>query len=354
LSLLYDSRLRAVDDSGTPMPFAKLYTRDGSATSTPKATFTATTLLVSHTNPLVADDAGYFDQMFSGDGEDYYLILTASDGNPAQPYKTYEHVVGLGAASGDFIRTLADARFAITSGEVASGINGVIMEAGKPSPTDTGGRLKIRGWNGTTGEAVYFDFDAAEFLGDVSVVGDLDVAGKVTGGVPTLLASGAIGGGQGVAIALDPGYDVYDLRLTNVTVSLTCYLGVVFSYDGGLTYKIGSTDYIYLLGSTTSPASPTSLNILKLSNHTGATPAGGGSNYDVRLSCFAGKETSVLGLVSISGDTGSLTSTSTSVYPATGQTNNRAFGKPTHVQFVSSQLACVTNGLYALTGLPGF
>lgn len=71
-------RQQVFDANGQVMPGAKLYTY-ASGTSTPKATYTDAGLTVPNTNPLIADAAGRFGDIFPGVGA-YKLVLQDPDG----------------------------------------------------------------------------------------------------------------------------------------------------------------------------------------------------------------------------------------------------------------------------------
>lgn len=69
-------RGQVFSDTGTPLPGAKLYFY-ATGTSTPKATYSDAGLTVVNANPVVADSAGRFGDIFYGSG-DYKVILKTS------------------------------------------------------------------------------------------------------------------------------------------------------------------------------------------------------------------------------------------------------------------------------------
>lgn len=81
-------RATAFDGNGDPISGGKLEFYEA-GTSTPKATYSDAGLTVANANPVVADSAGRFGEIFLISGEAYKVILTDASGTPiwtADPY----------------------------------------------------------------------------------------------------------------------------------------------------------------------------------------------------------------------------------------------------------------------------
>ncbi len=352
MALLYQSMYRAVDDNGDPMPFAELYTRDPVATTTPKATYSDPDLDVSHlnTNPLIADAAGYFGPMYAGSDQQFYLILTEADGDPTAPYKVFADVTALGGDSADsFERTFASARLKITSGEVDTGISGILIQTGPSSPDDTGGAVRMGGQDGTQGDLAIFDYAEIEANGDMSIEGDLSLSGSFTTtgvtGFVQLVSNGACTAAASQVIALPSGYDRYKLVLADFNCSAASLLSAVFSFDGGGSYKTGAGDYDGELVYATASAIASSANAANI-GLSGSNVAKYG-HYELAIFSDTTTETQVAG----QGSYILVADGSSRILFLSGSTDAKSYGKATHVklQIASGNM----NFRYALFGVPG-
>ncbi len=330
MALIYQSRFRALDDDGAPMPFALLYTRDNSAHSTPKATYTTPALSVPNSNPLVADDAGWFGQMHAEEGEEFYLILVAAGGDPNAPYKTYTDMTALGGAgTGQLVRTFAESRYQVASGDTGAGNLGTIVSYGSASPVDTGGFVLEEGWDGTQGTKKVVNFAEVEFKGDLVIDGEFTFAGD-TSGVVTAAGS--------VNIALPAGFTAWRLELSRIQPSTGQTIEAYFAFDSVPTFKTGVDDYgwgILGLGPTNAlgggAGTDNSDSRIALFN-TGTPTAGSAAHATLTIFSEAGLETGLDGEIAIHEDG------SYGFYLSrfAGQTRAKNYGKATYVQLKAS------------------
>lgn len=215
------------DSNGDPLPGAKLITRVP-GTTTPKATYNAPDLLNPLTNPVIADSAGRFPQMWAAEGSIFDLVLT--DENDVT-IESFESVAALGTSSGDInIDFGLNGRFQVVghSGEPN-------IEFGDPTGDDVGGDGRVGGWNNTQGTRLEIDFAETEFTGGLKVGGFSEPYKR-------LLASGSVNAAT-LDLPLDGTFQSWELQLRSVTYTAGNYLRIRFSFDGGATYKSGATDY---------------------------------------------------------------------------------------------------------------
>ncbi len=361
MALLYESMHRAMDDNGVPMPFAELYTRDPVTTTTPKVTYSDPDLDVSHqnTNPLVADAAGYFGPIYAGSDEQFYLILTVADGDPNAPYKTYPDVTALGGDGGtSFDRTFASARLKITSGEVDTGISGILIQTGPSSPDETGGAVLMQGQAGTQGDLAVFDYVETRVTGTVEVTGNATLGGSAlvdddltvtnptkAGSIIAKLASGTATAAASVEITLDADFDAYLIEIYDLAQSAASILTAVLSFDGS-TYKTAAGDYVgatkYIAGTT--------VGDLGSNTYMGLSPAtslaSGYGAATLRLRSKAGIESFLKGQVERWDTIGN----AAQAWPF-ALTNAKAYGKAQKIKIApaSGTITCA----WALFGIPG-
>ena len=359
MALLYQPRFRAMDDNGVPMPFAELYTRDSSATTTPKVTYSDPDLDVSHenTNPLVADAGGWFGQMYAATDEQFYIILTEADGDPNSPFKVYADVSALGGDnSTSFTRSFAGGRLTFKSGDVEVGLSGIVMQYGAVSPDDVGGAVLEQGWNGTQGDKKITDFAVQEFTGDVEVAGTISAEGlEITGNssVITLLSSGSATHAAG--IALPAGFSAYRLEIAYLTLSSSASIEAFFAFDGVPTYKTGADDYTILINWNGSAGAGTAANAIDISDArmalmnteaaiTGINPG----RATIEITSSALLESGIAGSIWLPNDNGSY-SPRHGLF--SGQTRGKTYGKATHFKLSPSSGTMAYR--YALFGIPG-
>lgn len=233
MAFLADARLRALDASGNPLSGATL-TIYNANTTTLTSVYSDAALSTPLTNPVTADSAGRFAQIFAAEGTTVDMTLKTSAGVTVV---TYEDAVFVGDDSGDFERTVTGSgRFKITG---SAGT--VMLQAGDPDPDDTGGTLVIEGWAGT--QLVTLTLDAAT----TNTTGALTVNGKKLQGVvytPAVSFSGA----STVDIPLPnvpAGCRAWEITVWDLILSADANVQARLSYDNGATYKSGAGDYAY-------------------------------------------------------------------------------------------------------------
>lgn len=248
MALLYDARYRAFDTNGDPMVGATLTIYDAN-TTTPTAIFLDAALSVPATNPTsgsdVSDAGGWFPQLFAAEGTNVDITLKTSAGATV---KTYVDVVFLGADTGDFTRTVSgNGRFKITGSAGA-----VLLQAGDPSPDNTGGTLTIEGWAGTQLDTLTLDAATTNTTGALTVGGK-----KLTGVVQTAATTFTAAANVDIELVNTPtGVIGWRVMVWFTTAAATSIQGR-FSYDGS-TYKSGANDYGY--GSSRSDNAGTTLS----------------------------------------------------------------------------------------------
>lgn len=151
----------ALDSNAAPLSGAQLSTYVA-GTTTPKATYTDSSLGTPLANPVVADSAGRFVEIWAPDGGTYDLVWKTAGG---VIIKTFSGLQALGsAATGAVARDFgADGRFNLES---RGGI--FEIEGGAPTPDNVGGNIRIGGWNGTQADLVTIDAASVVVTGALS------------------------------------------------------------------------------------------------------------------------------------------------------------------------------------------
>lgn len=188
-----------VNANGGPVAGA-LMTTYVNNTTTLKTTWTTAALSTPHTNPIVADSAGRFPDIWGVEGETYRVKLTDASG--VLIYQS-DDIITLGAnPDGVIDRDFgADGRFQIySSGGVSN------FEGGDPSPDNTGGKVRIGGWNDTQADTAEIDAAATTITGTAAIAGNATIGGTatVTGNTTlsgTLAVSGATTFGGSVTLS---------------------------------------------------------------------------------------------------------------------------------------------------------
>lgn len=233
----------ALDSTGIALSGAKLHTYVA-GTTTPKQTFADAGLTVPLANPIAADSAGRFPEIWSADGGTYDLQwATSADVN----LKLFEDIQALGStASGAVMRDFgADGKFNIES---RGGVT--YIEAGDPDPDNTGGSLTLQGWAGTEGDTLNLNFVNVEARGSnvLRAADNLSDVGSAASARANLGVDGvttAFSGATTAIVALTPGFNAWELEILGLIPTATPTLSATFSFDGGSTYKTGATDYSY-------------------------------------------------------------------------------------------------------------
>lgn len=238
-----------------PLSGAKLtvYTAN---TTTLAAVFSDASLATPLTNPVVADSAGVLPEIFCASGGLFDLLLKTSAGVLV---RSYEDVPSLGSDSGAFSLDFTSARFTVR----ADGST-VRVEAGDPSPDNTGGTMEIGGWNGTQADSVTIDAVVADTTGRYKEMGKKIPAIVITDAT-------AFTGVTNVAIQLvnnPTGCRAWDIDVFDLVTSAVSDIDLngTLSYDGGGSYKTGASDYAYQGGGVA-----------------GVTDTWGGDDSDTRL-----------------------------------------------------------------------
>jgi hypothetical protein len=149
LSMLAGAGAQFFDSNGNPLSGGLIYTY-AAGTTTPQATFTSSTGLTAHANPIVLDAAGRVNQIWVDDALYYKFVLQTSLG---VTIATYDNLYGPAAAE----RTI----------ELDSGNN-----VSLPNDLTVAGALAITGALAVTGTTA--------FTGAVTAAAALTVGGDVT------------------------------------------------------------------------------------------------------------------------------------------------------------------------------
>lgn len=327
------------DSNGDPLPGAKLITRVP-GTTTPKATYNAPDLLNPLTNPVIADSAGRFPQMWANTGENYDLVLT--DENDVT-IESFEEVTALGsedqAVNIDFG---TNGRFAI---EGSDGVPNI--EFGPPVGDDVGGSGRIGGWNGTQGDDLEIDFATVNYNGNIKTTGLIGTP-TIAAGTPIALLKATVTPAASFTIALDQRFSRWQLVLDNVVMATAGSPTLVMSFDGGGTYKTGASDYMYQnlrqVNASVTAAGPTAAAAINLAGSNIGTDALG--IYVINLFSTSTQETRFIAEYSALGPTAGTTGMGTT----NGTTNNKAYGKVTNLRIATTagNISCT----YTLIGMP--
>lgn len=260
MALVYDSRFRVLDSNANPVNGGTLtiYT---AGTTTPAAIFRDAALVTPMSNPTTgadkADAAGRFPQIYSAEGSIFDILLKDAGGSVLA---TYLSVISLGSDTGTIKRDFTTSRFQVRG---AGGVT--FVEAGDPTGDDVGGQLTLGGWNGTQADAVIINAAAASTTGNLTVGGALTVGATQ---LDNIIATGTAAGVSTLDIPLSQGLFRYRLELLDTVLSATGGLVARFAFDGVPTFKVGSTDYGYVV----------------VQSQTGAvTPSGNASTTGIQL-----------------------------------------------------------------------
>lgn len=232
MSILYESRRTALDASGNPYSGAKLTVYDA-GTTTPASLWATSSLSggAALSNPVTADSAGVFPQIFTAENAIFDTLLKTSGG---VLIRAEEDVVALGANSGSFTRDFTNSRFAVR------GSGGTVyVEAGDPTGDDTGGTGVLGGWNGTQADAWAINAVA------VNVTGKFTEGGKKLDGTVYTPATAFSGATVDISLPNDPsGCLAWEIAFWDVITSGSASLRARLAYAGGA-IKSGATDYAW-------------------------------------------------------------------------------------------------------------
>lgn len=334
----YMFRLQALDANSNPIPGARLYTFDSVATTTPKATYSDNALSTSNGPYVEAGADGVFPQIFGASGTAYFASLRTPAGVEVAQY---QFITTLGAEDA----TILERDFGANGRFQVRGYGGIAqIEVGDPLGDDVGGTGRIGGWDGTQGDALEIDYAETTVTGDLTVSGSFSVSG--TTDFPQLLTNGSVPAATSFVVPLDAAFDRYDVIIEGLaTAALPATIGMVFSFDGGVTYKTASGSY---KGATNeidggSLASSTNDTSIRLQNSIPIYAA----SYRITIFSKTGQNVIVGG----GGTATALATFSTKATFPAGVSQTGAGVKATHVKFASD--VAFTAGLYAVYGLPG-
>lgn len=332
------------DSNGDPLPGAKLITRVP-GTTTPKATYNAPDLLNPLTNPVIADSAGRFPQMWANTGENFDLVLT--DENDVT-IEAFESVTALGTEDQEInIDFGSNGRFAVRG---ADGVPNI--EFGDVTGDNVGGSGRIGGWDGTQGDNLEVDFATTTFTGALNVAGPISTPSPSGLAVPMVVGRGTVSAVSTIDIPIPATYSSYMLEIRNMVGSVTTaqQLNGTLSFDGGGTYKSAADDYqvalFYNGGSTTSQAATNSASVGVTRGSGGASGLGG---TDVRVQIWTGSTRETRMLSDMCGFTAG-----NNLLSVMGQvastTNNKGYGRATNLRIVPS--TGTVSFSWVLTGIP--
>lgn len=199
------------------------------------------------TNPVVADSNGFLPMIFVAEGTYDIAYLTAANvliaGQSYNDWPTYTE-----GSAGSFERTLSGARVEIDGGDIGDGNIGVRLQAGNPDPDDTGGYLRLGGWDGSQGDGLVVDFETADFAEKSLQEDGSRVSRFLSFESQSLSAASTID----PSLINDPaGTRRWKFTFYDFSHSASTYIAVRLSYDGGATYKSGANDYGYTANAAT-------------------------------------------------------------------------------------------------------
>lgn len=239
MSLLYNARWQAFDNSGNPLVGATLtvYNAGGVVLA---SIWRDAALTIAMTNPTSGTDksdaAGRFGQIFTAEGAIFDVLLKDALGNTVA---SYVNVVSLGSNTGALSRDFITSRFQ------ARGAGGTtFIEVGDPTGDDVGGTGQIGGWLGTQADLI--TVNAAQF----NVVGRIKENGKkLASTVYTEATAFTTAATVDITLPNDPtGVLAWEIEIWDYTQSANANIYARLSYDNGANYKAGATDYISQVG----------------------------------------------------------------------------------------------------------
>ena len=253
MAQLFPAGLRLFDANGNPLSGAKVrvYTAN---TTTLVSLFSDAALSSAITNPVITDSAGY---PANGGNEcaiyvaagTYDVAFLDSSNNVLASWDDYSP----SGEAGDFERTVSgNGRIKITGSGGA-----VQIQAGDPSPDNTGGTLTIEGQAGTQGDALTLDFAAVN--AGTSGGALKENSKKLIGTVYTEATAFSAASTVEIPLTADPtGALAWEIEVWDFVMSASANLRARLSYDGGGTYKSGASDYFgHWVSLNSGGASPT-------------------------------------------------------------------------------------------------
>jgi len=179
----------------------------------------------------VADSSGYFPQVFAAGNAVFDITLKDAAG---VALTTYVGVPSLGTSSGNLALDFTNCRY-----QVRGSAGTVHVEAGDPTGDDIGGTMRHGGWNGTQGDLETLDFALVNVSGRLKEQ-NFRLQGVVRTPATTFSAASTVD----IPLTNDPtGCRAWEITIFDVVMSTTGTLQAKFSYDGGVNFKGGGTDY---------------------------------------------------------------------------------------------------------------
>ena len=333
------------DSNGDPLPGAKLITRVP-GTTTPKATYNAPDLLSPLTNPVIADSAGRFPQMWASTGDNFDLVLTDEDDVTIE---SYGDVTALGTEDQEIeIDFGSNGRFAVTG---ADGVPNI--EFGDIAGDNVGGSGRIGGWDQTQGDDLEIDFETTTFTGEVVISGTINGPGSIGLSVPMVIGRGSVSAVSTLDIQIPTTYQSYVLEIRNSIGSVTTAqnLNYYMSFDGGSTFKNTAADYQYSTNIATSGGvsgvQATSSDRGWVNIGVGGASGLGGTDTVMQIWTGVSQETRSLSRF-VGYTAGSAGNSATGMVSTT--TNNKGFGRLTTIRIFPS--TGTVSFSWVLTGIP--
>lgn len=235
MSLLYDARWQAFDNSGNPLVGATLtvYNAGGVVLA---SIWRDAALTIAMTNPTSGTDksdaAGRFGQIFTAEGAIFDVLLKDALGNTVA---SYVNVVSLGSNTGALSRDFITSRFQ------ARGAGGTtFIEVGDPTGDDVGGTGQIGGWLGTQADLITVNAALLNVVGRIKENGK-----KLASTVYTEATAFTTAATVDITLPNDPtGVLAWEIEFWDFVQSANANLYARVSYDNGANYKSGAADYL--------------------------------------------------------------------------------------------------------------
>lgn len=245
MAVLGPPSARVETTAGVPVNGGKLRIYNVN-TTTLSSVFSDEAMSTPLTNPVVADSNGFLPVIFAAEGTYDIAYLTAANvvitGQTYNDWPTYSS-----GSSGAIERTLSGARVDIDGGNIGSGQTGVRIQAGSPSPDNTGGYLGLMGWDGTSADEIWIDGAEVNVRRNKSLKEGSQRINSVIGFEP--ITFNAFSSIDFSLINNPAGTRRWRIRLYDVYFSsAVATVNIRFSYDGGATFKSGASDYSYAFG----------------------------------------------------------------------------------------------------------
>jgi hypothetical protein len=231
MAVIVRTRVRVEDAAGMPVNGGKFRVYLAN-TTTLASLFSDAALTVPLTNPVVAGSDGWCPEIFAASANYDCATLTAAD----VVIKSEDDVPSLGSDAATFTKDFTNSRVAIR------GVGGTTYwETGDASPDNVGGTGVLGGWNGTQADSWSINAILVNILGRLKEAGK-----KIIGTVYTDATAFSSSAGVVIQLPNDPtGVRAWQVYIWDLQAAAASPLTAQFSYDGGLNYKSGASDYNY-------------------------------------------------------------------------------------------------------------